>query len=193
MDGRSVAHEVIDLVRQSEDLIVVGAHAIGHEGFVNANHVAVTHLEFLRQEGQQRNTQTNFAWLRRRDIKGHAGTGGEKVLAQFVREESQRTLAVVFEETYSDIGPPRQSGICHAARDILAGIISDDKDAILRCDAHAAHSILGPQLDPLLKREAFDIAPGREYMTCLTGHRCTPYKIIVFPVVWMIHAIEKTW
>ena len=52
MDGFSVAHDVIHLVGDAEDFVVIGAHALGHYLVIDADHMAVPHMQFVYQEGQ---------------------------------------------------------------------------------------------------------------------------------------------
>src|SRR5579875_7347 len=180
VDGRGIAHEVVDLIGQAEDFIVVGAHAVRHEGFIDADHVAVTDFEFLSQERQQGNTHADFARLGRGNVEGHGRARRDNIVAHLIGKEGKGTLAIVFQKAHSDISMAGERGACYIASNVLTSIISDDKDAILRCDAHAAHSILGSQSPTLLKREALNVAPGRERMTCLTRHRCTPLNSYVY-------------
>ncbi len=75
VNGFSMAHEIIDLVGEAEYFVVVGAHAVGHDRFVDADHVAVTYLEFLREEGQEWDTEGDFSRFGGSDVVSDRRSG----------------------------------------------------------------------------------------------------------------------
>ena len=102
-----VAHNFINLIGQGKDLVIISAHTIGHQRFIDANHVAMAHLQFLCQEGQQWDAESNFARLGRSDIKSHRWASLNEISAEFIGKDGQWTLSIMFEEAYRDIGVAR--------------------------------------------------------------------------------------
>ena len=81
MDGFGIAYKIIDLVGQAEYLIVVRAHTLGHDCFINANHVPMAYLEFLNKEWKEWYAESNFAWFGSCNIIGHCRTRLKQVVA----------------------------------------------------------------------------------------------------------------
>ena len=110
----------------------------------------MTHLQLFCQEGQQRDTKRDLAWLGSGYIEGNGGMNLQQFVAQLVAENGEGTRAIMFQEADRHISVTSKGGGNDSLRNTLAIVIGKNKNAILLCDAHTAYCILGPELDPLL-------------------------------------------
>src|SRR5205807_7213624 len=83
MNALRMANDIINLVGETENFIVVRAHAFGHDLFIDTDHVPMPYLEFLYQERQHGNTESDFSWFSGCDIIADRGMGLQQVIAQF--------------------------------------------------------------------------------------------------------------
>src|SRR5579875_123309 len=82
MDALRVAHNSVNLVGQTKYFSIIGTHAIGHDFFIDANHMPVSHVELIDQERQQWQTEGDFPRFGSGDIKSDRRMYLQQVIAQ---------------------------------------------------------------------------------------------------------------
>src|SRR2546429_6634384 len=125
----------------------------------------MAYFQLIGQERQQRNTKRNFSWLSSGNIVCHRGTCLDQIITQFIGEDGQWTCTIMFKETHIDIRVPGKSSIGNKASNVLTIVVSEDKDAIPGCHAHAAYGIFSSEQHSLFKRERLQVS-----FLCYTWH-----------------------
>src|SRR5436305_8570971 len=113
MNCFSIAHKIIYLVRQAENLIIIGAHTLGHYFLIDANHVPMANIEFPYKKWKQWDTEFNFALFGSCNIVTDCWPALKQIIAQFVGKGSEGACAIMLQETYGHIGLTIKGSYCY--------------------------------------------------------------------------------
>src|SRR6266704_6687060 len=114
-----VAHQVINLVGQTENLVVVGAHAFSHQIFVDADHMPMTYFQFLNKEGQQWDAKADLARFGGGEVVGDRRPRLHEVMPEGLRERGEGAFPVMFQETNCDACMLSQDGARYPLREVF--------------------------------------------------------------------------
>src|SRR5215831_5548676 len=128
MNSFSIAHKIVNLVRQAENLIIICAHALNHHVLIDTNHMSMANIEFLYEERKEWKAESDFTWFCSCNIKTDSWPALKQVITQFVGKCSKRARPVMLKEAYAHIGVPVKGSYSYTARDTFTLIISNNED-----------------------------------------------------------------